>query len=67
MTETQDCTKCKHLKKYNSEDGRSWMMVCEGDDPEEDSPGRFLVTAIDVGYFDASDCLAFESKVQTNE
>ena len=56
-----NCNKCKFLKRYMSEDGKSRMNVCEGEEPESgESDGLYLVTVVDTKEFWGADCLLFK-------
>ena len=60
--ETKYCFDCIFLKKYTSGDGMSWINVCEGEIADKQEDGLYLITAVDVGVFDASGCSLFKSK-----
>ena len=53
------CNKCKWLKRYTSEDGKTWMDVCESEEPDCEDDGLYRVTVVDAEEFDASHCLNF--------
>ena len=48
MMSEKKCVKCKWLKKYTSEDGVTWMNVCEADDAEGEDDGLYHVTVVDI-------------------
>lgn len=54
----KSCFNCRHLRKYTSED-RSWMDVCEAEQPEEIEEGMFYVTTIDAERYTPSGCILF--------
>ena len=56
------CTKCKWLRKYATEDGRSWLNICEAEEPDEEDEGLYRVAAVDTEGFDASFCLNFKKR-----
>lgn len=56
----KSCFNCRHLKKYTSED-RSWMNVCEAEEPEEQD-GMYFVATIDTELFNPAFCYAFRQK-----
>lgn len=58
----KSCYTCKFLKRYTSEDGYSWMNVCEADEPDEIDDGFFFVSVVDLDTFDASLCLGYKKK-----
>lgn len=66
MNGEKKCVKCKWLKKYTSEDGVTWMNVCESDDAEWEDDGLYHVTVVDIDEFDASACLNFVAKEQSS-
>ena len=56
-----NCNKCRFLKRYISEDGESWMNICDGEEPESgENDGLYLVTVVDTEEFDASECIIFK-------
>lgn len=60
----KSCSNCKFLGIHTREDGRSWLDVCEVEEPEEDvTPGVYFYAVIVQGEFDASCCLGFKPRV----